>query len=366
VYSIQVTGELWETGYVDEVKLLVVDHPDSVDVFVDERFVPPGDATLRIYQVAHPRAPVAATDDYGRDLLPLLLERDDRYVSQFRLGRFQGLTETHDLVLDLGDVDPRDDVTLFLNGWIFPTDASINVALSQSDHLVSIPPQVQVVGPDGEWRTVIDNISFPSGKAKTVVVDLAGKFLSRDRRVRIRTNMQIYWDHAFFTTGDVTGPAPRATLEPTAADLHYRGFSRMYRRGGRYGPFWFDYGDVTEEQPWLRLDGLFTRFGDVVQLLERADDMYVVVGPGDEITIVFEVSAAPPLPAGWRRDFLLYSDSWLKDADLNTGTGQTAEPLPFHGMSRYPYGSDESYPTDAEHQRYLRRYNTRSMPPYER
>jgi Tfp pilus assembly protein PilF len=366
VYSIQVTGELWEMGYIDEVKLVVVDHPDSVQVLLDERFLPPGDATLRIYQVAQPRAPVAATDEHGRDLLSLLLERDDRYVSQFRLGRFQGLTEMHDLVLDLGELDPGQDVTLFLNGWIFPTDASINVALSQSDHLVSIPPQVQVVGPDGAWHTVIDNMSFPSGKAKTVVVDLAGKFLSRDRRVRIRTNMQIYWDHVFFATGNVRGPAPRATLDPIAADLHYRGFSRMYRKGGRYGPFWFDYGDVTDEQRWLPLTGLFTRFGDVVRLLERADDMYVVFGPGDEITVAFDAGDAPPLPAGWRRDFLLYSDSWLKDADLNTGTGQAVEPLPFHGMSRYPYGADESYPMGAEHQRYLRRYNTRRMTPSER
>jgi hypothetical protein len=163
VYSVQVTGELWETGYLDELKLVVVDHPESVRVLLDERFVPPGDATLRIYQVARPRTPVSATDEQGRDLLPLLRERDDRYVSQFRLGRFQGVTAMHDLVLDLGALDPSEDVTLFLNGWIFPTDASINVALAQSKQLVSVPPQVQVVGSDGRWHTVIDNMSFPSG-----------------------------------------------------------------------------------------------------------------------------------------------------------------------------------------------------------
>jgi hypothetical protein len=255
-----------------------------------------------------------------------------------------------------------EDLTLFLNGWIFPTDASINVALSQSDELVSVAPQVRVVGPDGAWHTVVDNMSFPSGKAKTVVVDLAGKFLSRDRRVRIRTNMQIYWDQAFFATGDVRGPSPTATLEPVGADLRYRGFSRMYRKGGRYGPFWFDYADVSEEPRWLPIAGRFTRFGDVLPLIRRADDMYVVFGPGDEITIEFAASDAPPLPNGWRRDFVLYSDSWLKDADLNTATGQAVEPLPFHGMSRYPYGADEFYPADAEHQRYLRRFNTRHMP----
>jgi hypothetical protein len=336
----------------------VVDHPESVQVFVDERFVPAGEASLRIYRVARPRAPVAATDQAGRDLLPLLRERDDRYVSQFRLGKFQGLAETHDLILDLGELAAA-DVTLFLNGWIFPTDASINLALSQQDSLRVLPPQLQVIGPDGAWHTVIADMGFPSGKAKTVVVDLAGKFLSRDRRVRIRTNMQIYWDQVFFTTGDVRGPAPPATLAPVAAHLHYRGFSRMYRRGGRYGPFWFDYGHVTREPRWLPLRGRFTRYGDVVALLQRADDQYVVFGPGDEITVEFAARDAPPLPAGWRRDFLLYSNGWLKDADLNTATGQTVEPLPFHGMSRYPYGPDEAYPGDREHQRYLRRYHTR-------
>lgn len=358
-YSIQLTGELWETGYADEVKLVAVDHPDSVAVYVDEKFVPPGPPELNLYQVTRTYLPVAATDEHGRDLLPLLLERDDRYVSQFDLGKYQGLAATHDLILDLSAAAEAGDVTLFLNGWIFPTDASINVAMSQSGGLRSVPPVVQVVDGRGEWRTVIENMSFPSGKAKTVVVDLGGKFLSADRRVRIRTNMQIYWDQAFYTTGEARSPVRMTTLAPLAADLHYRGFSRMYRKGGRYGPHWFDYSNLTTEQKWLDLNGSFTRYGDVVELLTLSDDKYVVFGPGDEITVEFDAGEAPPLPPGWRRDFLLYSVSWLKDADLNTGAGQTVDPLPFHGMTRYPYGSDESYPTDGDHRRYLSTYNTR-------
>jgi hypothetical protein len=173
--------------------------------------------------------------------------------------------------------------------------------------------------------------------------------------------MQIYWDQVFFSTGDVRGPAPRATLAPVAANLHYRGFSRVYRKGGRYGPFWFDYAEVDSRQRWLPLRGEFTRYGDVGDLLQQADDRYVVFGPGDEITAEFPTSAAPALPPGWRRDFLLYSDSWLKDADLHTGTGQTVEPLPFHGMTRYPYGPEASYPRDAEHQDFVSRYLTRRM-----
>ena len=49
----------------------------------------------------------------------------------------------------------------------------------------------------------------------------------------------------------------------------------------------------------------------------------------------------------------------MKDADLNTAAGGTVTPLPFHGMSRYPYGGEERFPTDPAHQGYLQAYNSR-------
>jgi hypothetical protein len=148
-------------------------------------------------------------------------------------------------------------------------------------------------------------------------------------------------------------------LSPVSADLHFRGFSRMYRKGGRYGPYWFAYDEVTRQSPWRAIDGAFTRFGDVVPLLRDPDDMYVVMGAGDEATIQFDASSASSLPQGWKRDFLLYTDGWIKDSDLNTAFGTTVGPLPFHGERSYPYAGGEAYPTDQEHQRYLREYETR-------
>jgi hypothetical protein len=94
--------------------------------------------------------------------------------------------------------------------------------------------------------------------------------------------------------------------------------------------------------------------------------MYVIIAPGDEATLTFDANAVPPLRPSWTRDFLLYTDAWLKDSDRNTATGNTVTPLPFHGMSRYPYGADEAYPKDATHQRYLERYNTRQVKRYRR
>lgn len=358
-YFLQLTEELWETAYADQVKLVSVDHPDSVDVFVDERFVPPGPVKLRLYEISQRSAPVSATDERGNNVLPALLKTDDMYVSNLRPRQYQGAVESHDLILDLGRDAGLPGAHLFLRGWIYPTDASINVALSQQSAISLAPPSLEVRDANGAWKTVIPSIGFPSGKDKTLVVDLAGIFPTADHHLRLRTSMQIYWDQAFVARTLDQAVTRVTELDPTAADLHYRGFSRMYRKGGRYGPYWFDYASVTKDSPWRPIEGSFTRFGDVFPLLRKADDMYVIMGPGDEATVQFDASSARDVPAGWKRDFLLYTDGWIKDSDLNTAFGTTVGPLPFHAIKSYPYAAGDRYPTDAEHVRYQREYNTR-------
>ena len=358
-YLLQLTEELWETAYADEVKLVAVDHPDSVDVFVDERFVPPGPIQLKLYEISQRYAPLSAVDERRDNVLPALLKADDIYVSNLRPQKYQGAVEMHDLVLDLGPHAGEPDSYLFLRGWIYPTDASINVALSQQKSIALAPPSLEVRNANGAWKLVEPSIGFPSGKDKTMVIDLTGQFPTTDHHVRLRTNMQIYWDEAFVARA-LMQPTSRVTeLAQTSADLHFRGFSRMYRKGGRYGPYWFDYASVTKESPWRPIAGAFTRFGDVLPLLGEADDMYVIMGPGDEATIQFDASSASSLPKGWKRDFLLYTDGWIKDSDLNTAYGTTVNPLPFHSIRSYPYAAGDAYPTDAAHQRYQKEYNTR-------
>ena len=178
------------------------------------------------------------------------------------------------------------------------------------------------------------------------------------------TNMEIYWDRAFVAATASASPVTVTTLRPVTADLHYRGFSRMDRKGGRYGPQWYDYDDISRAPAWAPIAGAFTRYGDVLPLLHASDDMYIIFGPGDEVALQFDTAAAPPVPPGWTRDFVLYTDAWMKDADLNTAAGGTVEPLPFHRMSRYPYGADEAFPADAAHRRFVETYNTRRVGPY--
>jgi hypothetical protein len=314
---------------------------------------------MKLFQIGQRSLPLSAVDERGNDLLPALRETDDVYVSNLTPSQYQGVVEQHDLIMDLGPSAGNPDTYLFLRGWIYPTDASINVALSQQPSVKVAPPSLEVRDANGRWTMAIASLGFPSGKDKTMIIDLAGRFPTADHRVRIRTRMQIYWDQAFVSRALPDNPLKVTTLEPVSADLRFRGFSRMYRKGGRYGPYWFDYDDVTKDSPWRPIEGAFTRFGDVLPLLRSADDMYVVMGPGDEMTVQFDAAAAGTLPAGWKRDFLLYTDGWIKDSDLNTAFGTTVAPLPFHAARAYPYQAGEAYPTTPEHQRYLREYNTR-------
>ena len=359
-YSLQLTSELWEATFVDKLRLLVVDHPDSVDIFVNEKFSPPPFPAFRIYAVADKRLPVSARDDHGNEVLPAITRADGQYVSNLTPARYQGVMAPHDLILDLGDLSGAGEVFLFLKGWLFPTDASINVSMAQANAIRSIPPFLQVIDEQGNWQTVIENMSFPKGKDKTVVVDLTNKFLVEDYRVRIRTNMQIYWDHIFYSTEVATGPVQCSSLEPVAADLHYRGFSRV-TRATPYSPHVPDYQSVTTGQKWRDLTGLYTRYGDVLPLLSEPDSRYVIMNAGDELTLEFDASRLPELRSGWSRDFLFYNNGWVKDGDLNTAHGQTVAPLPFQEMTAYPYGPNESYPGDEEHATYLRTYNTRKV-----
>jgi len=361
-YSIRITEELWEAVYFDKLELIAVDHPQTAEVYVDEKFVLPPFPDRTIYKMKDKNTPVSAVDESGNDLLPQIAHHDDEYVANLKRSTYQGVTEMHELILDLGDKANAEKLYLFMRGWIFPTDASVNVAMAQTDQYRAVAPSLQVINEYGEWETVIDNLGFPMGKDKMVVTDLSGIFKHEDdRRVKIKTNMEIYWDHIFFSSCAPDIPVKLTNLTISDADLRFRGYSAMYRKGGQYGPHWFDYYDVEKGQKWRDLTGNYTRYGDVEPLLTEGDDKYIIANAGDEVAIEFSTAGLPELPEDWSRDFLIYSEGWVKDGDLNTAYGQTVEPLPFRKMSSYPYGEGEAYPNTQEYKDYRKRYNTREV-----
>ncbi|MDX1966733.1 MAG: CRTAC1 family protein [Planctomycetaceae bacterium] len=360
-YDLRVTEELWEAAYFDQIELLAVDHPADVEVFSNEKVGPPDIAKFQIHTVRERRIPAAARDQRGRDVLDQIASADGVFLKAYDEQHRQGLTEPHFLELDLGTLERPEQITLFLTGWIYPTDTSLNVALSQDPHLDGPkPPSLAVPDADGNWQVVRPFLGFPGGKTKTIAVDLSGVFLTDDYRLRIETTHEIRWDAAFFTVNESPAETRVTPLPLLSADLHYRGFSQP-RPPVMNAPETYDYEDVSRAPKWPTMGGRYTRFGDVSELLTTTDDRLVVMGSGDEISLSFAV-AAEPLPVGWKRDFFLHNVGWDKDADLHTVYGQTTEPLPFQQMTSYPYSPDVEPPQTPAYRDYLRVYQTRQDP----
>lgn len=356
-YEVRITEELSEVSYLDQVKLIAVDHPAGLDIFTNEKFQGPPFPDFKLFGVGERLRPVAAVDHRGRDVLPLVAARDRRYPDAFRRTP-SGVAEMHWLELDFGGAAPANDAVLVLHGWVDWANGSTFLGRAQEGDGGLILPYLQVKDGQGRWQTVVEDMGLPAGKPKTIVVDLRGKFLSSARAVRIVTNVCVYWDEAFLATGAANPPVELRQAPLREAQLGFRGFSRVRIHPERKQPEMFFYPEPRPVAMWNPTPGLYTRFGEVGELVGEADDRFVIMGSGDELRLRFD--AGLPAPArGWKRDFLLLVDGWAKDSDPNTAFSQTVEPLPFHAMSSYPYPAAERYPDDERHRTYHRKYNTR-------
>ncbi|MBT6270551.1 MAG: hypothetical protein HOI88_09445 [Phycisphaerae bacterium] len=339
IYEIAITAQLWETHFIDEVKMIAIDHPIGTEVFVDERFVAPVPPSFRLYVYDNVQTPKSAHDHTGQDVFEIISQRDGNRLGGFAKGLYQGIATDHYVEIDLGQIDATAGVDIIAQGWIRPTDTSINVASSQGSS--PTPKALCVSVPDGKggWKVVLPNGGFPAGKLKTIILEVpAGSFVENDYRVRISTNLEIYWDNILFTTSRAFVDHIDMPIKLLSADLGYMGYPTMSRRDA-YSPNIPDYNDINHGTPWRDLEGYYTRYGAVEELLLGVDDRYVIMNAGDAMYLRFDV-LDPPLP-GLERDYIFFSDGWVKDGDWNTVDSRTVGPLPFHTMSGYPYPDDE-------------------------
>lgn len=363
VYDLRITAELWETHFFDLVSLQVVDHPAGTEVWVDERFgVPPPSADLVVTGPVQPFA--AVRDDEGRNVSDVVADRDDRHLSFAGLGRYQGLTRRHAVELELPEEAPRrGPLWLVAQGWVYPTDSSINVAISQGAQEPPRGLQVEVADSTGRFRTVVPNLGFPAGKDKTILLNLDGMLpRSGARRVRLTTNMEIYWDRLGWAVGRPDVALEPAVLRPQLADLRYRGYS-VIGQPDRSTPERPRYVLEGTTPRWRDLEGYHTRFGDVRELVQAVDDRYVIMNAGDELRLEFPERPAPA--EGLVRTFFFISDGWEKDGDYNTTFSRTVLPLPTHDSARYdrPPGRLEDDPVYLKHPRDFAEYHTRYVAP---
>ena len=354
-YELRVTNELEEALFVDRLQLISVAHPQGTEVYPNEGLtVPP--QPFKVFTTRDARTPLAAVDEHGHDVLSRIARLDREYPDDFKLQSIRGYADNHELILQL-DAGLSSRVRLLLTGWTDYAWSSDNLAASQSGKSLQLPA-LQVRDKRGRWQTVIENVGIPVGRPQTVVVDLTGKFLSASREVRLVTNMRIYWDQILVDTSGGDFPVRLTRIDPSVADLRWRGFSLEHSPDGRQ-PLTYDYKQVSFTSPWKVMTGRYTREGDVRELLVDSDDMFVISRPGDELILSFAAGELAPLPKGWTRTFLLYADGFSKEMDINSASPDQVGPLPFHGMSKYPYDWPERYPLTEKRRRYMEEYNTR-------
>lgn len=333
-YDLRITAELWEVYYYDQLALVTVDHPEGSEIFVDERFVIPP-AKLAITAVATPRKIARAVDDRGKDVTEIVRNVDGKAVYDFGQGQYQGVTREHYLEVDLGtDAPTSGPLHLIAHGSIYPTDSSINVAMTQGTQWRAHGLSLEVPDGKGGWRVANNNLGFPAGRKKTMLVDLTDVFTAgTPRKLRLRTNLELYWDAIEWAPGKPDTQVKTTRIDPAVADLRFRGYS-VIERADPGAPETPDYQRIAgTKQRWRDLIGYYTRFGDVRELLGKVDDRYVIMNSGDEMVLRF--AAPPPPPAGWVRDFVIVGDGWIKDGDYNSTFSKTVEPLPYHAEREY-------------------------------
>ncbi|MBK7874862.1 MAG: VCBS repeat-containing protein [Planctomycetes bacterium] len=366
-FELHFTEELREVTYLDHAKLLVVDHPEGTEVFPNERFTFPPFPEHHVHTVKDALAPAKATGSDGKDWTKELAAIDDAYAVPFtrEAPQFVGLAKPWfvELAFDKEQVARAKKLRLVMTGWFFWSDASANMASAGTPDVRFVPPLFQVPDGKGGWRDAGPPVGFPAGKTKTMVLDVGSILAKDDPRIRVFSTLQLFWDSIRLATDGDDAPLAVQELPVQSAKLWMRGFSApLERRGAQEWtatPERFDWHHLAQFPRWNQHPGLYTKFGDVLPLTQAIDDQFVILGSGDALTLSFDATKVTPPASGMRRDYLVFLDGWAKDRDPNTVQALEVEPLPFHGMSGYPYGANERFPDDEVHRAWRAEWNTR-------
>ncbi|MGB7547208.1 MAG: FG-GAP-like repeat-containing protein [Terracidiphilus sp.] len=355
--SLRFIEPMEEVNYIDQLRLVAVDHPENVEVNPDERFLDdPPFASGRVVASAGARLPVGAWDGEGRDVLDQLSRSDHKFASGFTALPYDGFANVHTLTLDLGEVQAGAPLRLLMTGYVNYFSATSLYSAWQAG-VKPISPYVEAQLPDGSWQRIPGEAGFPAGLERTIVVDLTGKLPAGTRRIRLVSNLEIYWDQVLIDN-HAEGEARTNEVPLALATEQFRGYPKQID-GASPGDLDYDYNRVSLTGPFQHQRGAYTHFGDVTALVKGVDDRYAIFGSGEEIAAEFDVTKLPALPAHWKRDYFFYANGYVKDMDWWDASPFTVAQLPFHKMSKYPYPASEKFPDDADALNYQLNWNDR-------
>jgi hypothetical protein len=368
-YFDMVLTQQWdELFYFDSAYMMVVDHPADVEalatmsnyinsVFNDQIYTVDESSLMPPVSATYHWAP-KGTDSEGIDVLSEISTHDGVFTPGNTGLNSQAWNNIslNQLTIDLGDLSGAEQMKLVICGmadWgdpapYYPWIESFQEAAAQGiladGTEISPAPYMEVKDVNGNWvrPPKEKQIPLPSDYvARTFVVDVTDLFPAgtTDYEIRIFNFWNITWDFVGIDLSPqqniaVQKIAPQATLVQL-----WETVSKSY--------------------------GNFTRYGDVTSIVQKADEMYVIGRQGDQILLRFPTANLKAPAAGMERDYFLVTTCFYKDEPGAWGYGFnfSVEPMPFRGMSGYPYPSTEIYPYDAAHLAYLEEYNTRVIAP---
>jgi hypothetical protein len=413
VARLRVTSELREVVYLDEARLLAVDHPADAVVFSRDRVAPSGIAGKQIVAARNPLAPRSALGSDGIDRTAALAKVDGVFAPPGRVlpPPVVGFTEPLSIELDFGNLPrshaPRGNgrlrrsasssdvettqpqtprsgeevrshaergneveargngsqLLLALTGWFRFGNSSTNIAASQRGDLQVIWPRLEAASADGQWQIIEDVVGFPAGNSKTIVCDLTGKLPQGTQRLRLTTSFEVRWDQIAMYEVVPADALHITELAPTTADIQWHGFAEL-RPHADDQPQVPNLNRISNTPPWLTsVPGWCTRYGDIKPLIEEVDPMMAILNSGDGATIEFSSSTLPVREAGSARTLLLYCRGWIKEADPNTLPDRRVEPLPPPVVRASADPVVRGSPDPAQGFDWQLEFNTRWVPP---
>lgn len=323
-YRLKLAEPMEESAYLDHLALDVYDVPEDWQMVIDERMgisepLPTGKPVF----YKNEWLPVEAHNDRGEDIRELLLNVDSKAGDPGKVDkRFLGLLEKeYSVELDFGQALKGSNLWLVMDGWVEYPYSQTCFAAWQAGRAYEAP-SLDIAGTDGRWQVHYKNFGYPAGMPRRMAVPL-GKLPGDARKLRLRTNQEIYWDRISLVAEEDLASVVHRRREVIRANLAAEGFARRDTLDQKRPHY-----DDSDRQPlWdtRHQMGRYTAFGDVLDLVGKKDDALCILGPGEAVSFDFE---ALPEAEGKRRYGVLRMRGWCKDMDLYTRDGETIAPLP--------------------------------------
>ncbi len=347
-FILKLTEPMEEVAYMDAVRMKAYDLPPGWSMLLDERMgIGDPQPTGLPHFYRNILLPVKVVNDRNEDVTAAVLERDlsaaspgevdRRFIG--RLERDHVLTLTFPRVLDWFP----GQAVLLADGWVeYPySQTSFAAWQAGADYRA---PTIEARRLGGEWVTVLEQFGYPAGMPRQMSVPLSG-LPPGVCEIRIVTNQEIYWDRLAVVFVESCPGVEIFDLKLESAVLERVGFPLRMDRPQRLPQY--DYDRRSPFWDTRFLEGFYTRFGGVEELIEVSDNALVIFGAGEGVHLEFSESVNPP-GENWKRVYVVETEGWCKDMDLYTRTGETVEPVPYTGkrFSR----------VDGLHRRYNTRY----------